>query len=243
MKFSCLLTPSTPAWLACAALLCSAPVLAQPDAGALAQRMQARDQERAHVQGLRGQLEQRRTEAEKNCWERFAVEDCLREVRAQAREQDNQLRDRELRINSEERHDKAQERLRSIESKQLEKRSPAPVQVQSRSSAPAAPAPQALPAPAQPAAAPVPAPVDVQAAQASRDAAARERAQAQALRLQQHEAEQSQRTQAQDQRRERVKKSMEERQQAAQERRARKADDIARRTGQPLPIPEGLQAQ
>lgn len=52
------------------------------------------------------------------CYRRFAVEDCLREVRAQARDAELQLRARELQLNDAERKDKAAERLRSIEEKQ-----------------------------------------------------------------------------------------------------------------------------
>lgn len=233
--------------LACMGLLCAGTVFAQapsasPEEVQWQQRNEAREQERAQVQRLRRELQQRREAAEKSCWSRFAVEDCLREVRAQAREQDNQLHERELRINSEERQDKAEMRLRSIEQRQQEKRLPPPVQAQSRTGQPLSPA--AVPAagseagPAgQEAAAPQP---DVQQLQQARDAQARERAVQQAQRLEQHQQEQAQRELSEAERRERVKKSMEAKQQSAKERRERKEQAMTQRKGEPLPIPENL---
>ncbi len=60
------------------------------------------------------------------------MERCLGEARAAAREEDNALHERELRLNREERQEKANERLRAIERKQREKPAPAPVTVTPR---------------------------------------------------------------------------------------------------------------
>lgn len=84
----------------------------------LQQRAQARAQERAEIARARGAVMARKQEAEKACWQRFAVERCLGEARAAAREEDNALHERELRLNREERQEKANERLRAIERKQ-----------------------------------------------------------------------------------------------------------------------------
>ncbi|WP_156781642.1 hypothetical protein [Comamonas aquatica] len=100
---------------------------AAPSPQELQQRAQQRAQERQDILHTRSQIDARRVEGEKACWQRFAVDNCLREVRAQAREQDTALRERELRINSEERQEKASERLRAIEQKQREKHAPAPM--------------------------------------------------------------------------------------------------------------------
>lgn len=271
MKLSCLLNSRAVAvWCLLGALYAgAASAQAQPapegtalDDVQLRQRAQARVQERSHIQGLRHELKQRREVAEKGCWGRFAVEDCLRDVRAQAREQDDQLRERELRINSEERADKADARLRSIAQKQQEKRMPQPVQAQSRTQAlpvtapapmpqvpeavpevpqlPASPEVGAADAPAR-AAAPSPEQAqDVQAVQRAREMQAQERAAAQAQRVQQQRQVQAQSELSDAQRRDRVKKSMESKQQSAQERRDRKAPAIAGRKGDPLPIPAAV---
>lgn len=189
----------------------------------LQQRVQARDQERQEIATQRQQLQARKQEGEKACWQRFAVEDCLRNVRSQIREEDNKLRDREIAINNEERQDKAAERLRAIEQKKQEKQVPAPVTAMPRGEQPLQLDP-----------------VDAEKAAQTRDAEARVRAVDQAQRVQKHEAEVAEREATEAERRDKVKKNMQEKQQAAAERRARKADDIANRKGAPLPIPQNL---
>ncbi|MGN1056051.1 MAG: hypothetical protein ACI4QS_04955, partial [Comamonas sp.] len=95
---------------------------AQAHQAQLQQRATLRAQERAEIIAKRAEIEAQKQAAEKECWQKFAVESCLRTVRAQAREQDKPLREQELRLNSEERQEKSAERLRAIEQKQREKR-------------------------------------------------------------------------------------------------------------------------
>lgn len=139
MKFSCSLsrTCSTLALslLAMAFHTQAQEQVAQDDvahAAQLQQRAAARSQERADIAQARSAIAVRQQAAEKECWQRFAVESCLSKARVAAREEDNALRQRELRLNSEERQEKADERLRAIERKQREKTVPTPVTVTPR---------------------------------------------------------------------------------------------------------------
>lgn len=219
---------------------------AQPESAAdaaahsalLQERAQMRAQARSEIAQQRLQIEARKLEAEKACWQRFAVEGCLRDVRAQAREQDNVLRTRELDISSEERQEKTAERLRAIEQKKAEKQAPGPVTATPRGEAPLQMRPQVdgsnVPAPAK-------TPEDIAQAQAERDAQARERAQQTQSRVEQQQLQAAQQEAADAQRRARLKKEMLAKQKAAQERRERQADEIANRKGAPLPVPENLQ--
>lgn len=110
MNLSCWL-PRT-----CSALmlsLLSAAVCAQSDvqdeaahAAELEQRAQARDRERAEIEQARQTIEARRKEAETACWQRFAVENCLRDARQTAREQELPLRQRELELKQQERQER-----------------------------------------------------------------------------------------------------------------------------------------
>ena len=118
--------------------LLSAAVCAQSDvqdeaahAAALEQRAQARDRERAEIEQARQTIEARRKEAETACWQRFAVENCLRDARQTAREQELPLRQREQELKQQERQEKADARLRQIEQKKRE-RSPAPMNATER---------------------------------------------------------------------------------------------------------------
>lgn len=104
--------------------LLSAAVCAQSDvqdeaahAAALEQRAQTRDRERAEIEQARQTIEARRKEAETACWQRFAVEHCLRDARQTAREQELPLRQREQELKQQERQEKADARLRQIEQK------------------------------------------------------------------------------------------------------------------------------
>lgn len=204
----------------------------------LEQRAQMRAQARDEIAEQRQRIEARKLQAEKVCWQRFAVENCLRDVRAQARAQDNVLRTRELDISSEERQEKTAERLRSIDQKMAEKQMPGPVTASPRGEAPLQMHPQAessnAPAPAK-------TPQEIAQAQADRDAQARERAQQTQWRLEQQQLQAAQQEALEAERRARVKKEMLAKQKAAQERRERKADEIANRKGAPLPVPENLQ--
>lgn len=200
----------------------------------LKQRAQVREQAQQDIAQQRQQIEARQQEAEKACWQRFAVEDCLRNVRAQAREQDNVLRARELQINNEERQEKAAERLRAIEQKKREKQANAPVNSSVRSQPVAVPQ---APSPQQPAAKTQ---AEIEQAEAQRAQAAQERAAETEARQAQQRTEMTERELTEAERRAKVKKNMQDKQQAAEAHRASKADDIANRKGAPLPIPDSV---
>lgn len=226
MTSACLLTRTgcwlTLGWLAFSVQAQPVPAAdAAPSPQELQQRAQQRAQERQDILHTRSQIDARRVEGEKACWQRFAVDNCLREVRAQAREQDTALRERELRINSEERQEKASERLRAIEQKQREKHAPAPMTSSTKQGA-------------QPE---VKTPAELAREQQERQTAAQQRAAAQAQREAAHtvgaaereaksEAERAQRVQA-----------LQDKQKAAEARRARGAEP---RRGEPLSTPKGL---
>lgn len=181
----------------------------------LQQRAQARAQERAEIARARSAVMARKQEAEKACWQRFAVERCLGEARAAAREEDNALHERELRLNREERQEKANERLRAIERKQREKPAPAPVTVTPRDGS------------------------GVLSTE-TRATEAQKRAAEQARRVQAHEASAAAKQQEQAQARAKAAQEYQAKQAEAAARRASKADEIAGRKGAPLPEPEGL---
>ena len=210
---------------------------AQPDFEAqMQERAQMREQARKEIAQQRKAIEARKQDAEKACWKRFAVEDCLRKVRTQAREEDNALHATELRLNTEERQDKAAQRQRAIAQKQGEKHVPAPVQVTPRGGVEMGTAH------------PIPATVfpegksaaEIESAQTQRDREAQARALAQAQRQQKQQAEVVEREREQAERSAAFQKEMQDKQAQAEKRRASKADDIAKRKGAPLPIPEGL---
>lgn len=181
----------------------------------LQERAQARVQERAEIARERSVIEARKQAAEKACWQRFAVENCLSKARTAAREEDNVLHERELRLNREERQEKADERLRAIERKQREKPAPAPVTVTPRDGS------------------------GVLSTE-TRATEAQKRAAEQARRVQSHEASVAAKQQAQAQSRAKAAQEYQAKQAEAAAHRASKADEIARRKGAPLPIPETL---
>ena len=74
-----------------------------------------RKAERDRIARERDALTARRQQEEAVCYQRFAVEDCLRGVRAKARETHDRLRAQEIELNDAERREKAAERLRAIE--------------------------------------------------------------------------------------------------------------------------------
>lgn len=181
-------------------------------AAQLQQRAAVRAQERADIATAGQALKARQQAAEKACWQRFAVENCLSKVRTAAREEENVLDERELRINREERQEKASERLRAIEQKQREKQAPAPVTATARDGS---------------------ATLSLEARQTE----AQQRAAEQERRVQNHEAAIATQQAEQAQERANALQAQAEKQAAAQARRASKAEDIARRTGTPLPVP------
>jgi len=95
--------------------LSAASVMAQPigeeDFGHWAQ------QERDRIAAEREMLERRWFDGERACYQRFAVNDCLRQARRQHRAALADLRRQEVLINDEERQRQATERLRHLEQK------------------------------------------------------------------------------------------------------------------------------
>ncbi|MFT4243273.1 MAG: hypothetical protein QM569_13450 [Acidovorax sp.] len=120
-----------------------------PHAAAMTERTAQRQQ----IQHEREALKARQLKEEAACYQRFAVEDCLRGVRAGVRDAATRLRAREIALNDAERREKAADRLKAIEQKQP-------------------------PTPAQPST-DVAAPHNAQAIQAQRDRDAAQRAQQQ----------------------------------------------------------------
>lgn len=226
MTSACLLTRTgcwlTLGWLAFSVQAQPVPAAeAAPSPQELQQRAQQRAQERQDILHTRSQIDARRVEGEKACWQRFAVDNCLREVRAQAREQDTALRERELRINSEERQEKASERLRAIEQKQREKHAPAPMTSSTKQGA-------------QPA---VKTPAELAREQQERQTAAQQRAAAQAQREAAHTAGVAEREAKSEAERAQRVQALQDKQKAAEARRARGAEP---RRGEPLSTPKGL---
>lgn len=225
MTSACLLTRTgcwlTLGWLAFSVQAQPVPAAdAAPSPQELQQRAQQRAQERQDILHTRSQIDARRVEGEKACWQRFAVDNCLREVRAQAREQDTALRERELRINSEERQEKASERLRAIAQKQREKHAPAPMTSSTKQGA-------------QPA---VKTPAELAREQHERQTAAQQRAAAQAQREAAHTAGAAEREAKSEAERAQRVQALQDKQKAAEARRARGAEP---RRGEPLPTPKG----
>lgn len=177
--------------------------------------------ERDRIAREREALNARRQEDEAVCYQRFAVEDCLRGVRAKARAGQDRLRAQEIELNDSERREKAAERLRAIEDKQTAmppagKRTDAQVRKS---------------------------PADPDVAKVQRDQDAHQRAQQQNSRAQAQASEQAARAAATADRAAQSRAKHAQAVQAAQERRARveksKADALAqgRKPAAPLPAP------
>ena len=79
-----------------------------------------RDLERRAIVQERTRLQERQAAAQAGCYQRFAVEDCLRRARTEFREGDAALRARELELNDAERKDKAAAREALIEQRRRE---------------------------------------------------------------------------------------------------------------------------
>ena len=93
------------------ALIATAPPEGQPLAPWL-------DAQRARIAAARGEATQRYEATEKACWQRFAVNDCLRQARTERRAVLDRLRQQELAVNDLDRRRRADERLRQLERKQ-----------------------------------------------------------------------------------------------------------------------------
>lgn len=100
-------------WAVAAALsLASVAALAAPDPQGAAAESEAaaqRSRERAAIQHAREANQARQLANEKICYQHFAVSDCIRKVRHEARLQEQELHKRELVINAAERADKVQQ--------------------------------------------------------------------------------------------------------------------------------------
>lgn len=199
--------PALPSRFLAAALLCvggaALPPLAAWAANApaidAAQVQRQRQTQREHIQAQRREIEAQRERGEAACYQQFAVEDCLRRVRVQAREADNVLHHQEVQINDAERREKAGQRLQAIEERKQEQRQkleagerPAPMRVAPRN-----------------------------APQKPREQEARDRAQQQSRRAAEHAADVQRREQTQPQRIQDSRARYEAKQQKARERRER----------------------
>ena len=78
----------------------------------------ARQAEHERIRHAREAVNARRQRDEAVCYQRFMVEDCLRGVRAQARDDEARLRVREIELNDAERKEKAAARLKTMEERQ-----------------------------------------------------------------------------------------------------------------------------
>ncbi|WP_312304236.1 hypothetical protein [Pulveribacter sp.] len=189
------------------------PALAQADPAAAARR----DAQRAQLQRERQAIEAQLAKDEAACYRRFAVEDCLRRARAEARERDAIRWRQELELNDEERREKAEQRRRSIDERQ-----------------------QAQPVPDAPAVGQPPRGTAVDAAQRAQQA--RERAGQQSGRQAEHEAQRQRRAQEQAEQAERSRERFEERQEKARKRREaherERANAEAAGRAAPRPLPE-----
>ena len=217
-------------WSALVVLACSvvpvlvAPARAATEAGADSASSSAaahRKTERDRIAREREALTARRQQEEAVCYQRFAVEDCLRGVRVKARETHDRLRAQEIELNDAERREKAAERLRAIEDKQTAVL-PAAKRAEAQVRKPSA---------------------DPDAAKAQRDSEAHQRAQQQNRRAQAQATEQATRAAANADRAAQSRAKHEQALQAAEERRARveksRADALAqgRKPAAPLPTP------
>ena len=181
----------------------------------------AREAEHDRVRQEREVLNARRQRDESVCYRRFMVEDCLRGVRAQARDDEARLRVREIELNDAERKEKAAARLKSIEEKQRA--------VPQGAGAQGPVLRRALPEP--------------KADKGLRDSQAAQRAEHQRSKLQQRSREQAARERAESERAARARVRHAQRLEAAQQRRERVAQSEAEAALQgrkrPAPLPAG----
>jgi hypothetical protein len=77
--------------------------------------------ERARIARERHEAESEFAAAQKTCWQKFAVNDCLRRAQLAKRERMDALRQQEWALDDQQRSQHAQERLRQIESKDKDK--------------------------------------------------------------------------------------------------------------------------
>jgi len=99
------------AWL----LVLSAAAAAQSPAEDLPMRIVA---ERERLQRERAAIEQTHDARKRDCWQRFAVNDCLREVRRSQHAAQEPIRQQELQLNAQERAWRVQQRDERLREKQ-----------------------------------------------------------------------------------------------------------------------------
>ena len=109
--------------------------------------------ERERIRREREAIDQALQRTQVTCYQRFAVEDCLRAARRQARKEQAVLRQQESMMDDRERRERAAQRLQSIEERQGARTADAPLGVAPRASHPQkspAALPRALPAASKP---------------------------------------------------------------------------------------------
>ncbi len=79
------------------------------------------DAHRARIEAARQVATQRFEAAEKACWQRFAVNACVRQARVERRGVTDRLRQEELALNEVERNRRTAARLRQLQDKQTQK--------------------------------------------------------------------------------------------------------------------------
>lgn len=80
--------------------------------------VEQRKAEHEQIRHARETLKAQQIKDEAACYQRFAVDDCLRAVRAKVRDAEARLRTQEILLNDAERKEKAADRLKAIEEKQ-----------------------------------------------------------------------------------------------------------------------------
>lgn len=201
----------------------------------------ARKLEHDRIRHERGSIKAKLRKDEAACYQQFAVEDCLRTVRADVRQAEGRLRVQEIELNDAERKEKAAARLRSIEEKQRIK--PASVEpVIRKPNGAGRQAPKAAPSLPEGSVQSVPL-RDPQELKAQRDQDAQRRAEQQRSRLQAHEAQQFAREASQSDRAAKARERHEQAQKAAQEHRERaenaQAQALAAGRKPAAPLPTG----
>lgn len=109
--------------------------------------------ERERIRRERDAIDQALQRTQVTCYQRFAVEDCLRAARRQARKEQAVLRQQESMMDDRERHERAAQRLQSNEERQSVRTADAPSGVAPRASLPQkspAALPRAMPAASKP---------------------------------------------------------------------------------------------
>ena len=108
--------------------------------------------DRTHIQQQRQAIDHTLRQQETACYQRFAVEDCLRKVRQHARQAQADLRQQAAALDADERRERADQRLHDIAERERMRPAAAPLSVNTRGAAPhSALQPSPLPSLASPA--------------------------------------------------------------------------------------------